>query len=208
MNTLYLDLFSGISGDMFLGAMLDLGVDAARLETELAKLGVGGFHLHVARQTKGGIAGTKFDVHEERGHAHHHHGGNDHHHGHEHPYEHSHAHEHAAARNFADIRRLITGSTLSDWVKGKALAVFQRVAEAEGKIHGQPPDQVHFHEVGVIDSIVDIVGACIALELLGRPRVLASAVIEGTGSVKCAHGRLPLPAPATLEILAARGVRL
>jgi uncharacterized protein (TIGR00299 family) protein len=101
---------------------------------------------------------------------------------------------------------LIAGSGLSEWVKTKATAVFHRLAVAEGKIHGQPAGQVHFHEVGAVDSIVDIVGACVALEFFGRPRVLASAVIDGTGWVDCAHGRFPIPAPATLEILAARGV--
>ena len=209
MSTLYLDLFSGISGDMFLGALLDLGVDAAQLEAELAKLGLGGYHLHIARRTKAGIAGTKFDVHEahdpHHGHPHHAH---EHDHPHAHEHDHGHSHSHAEARNFADIRQMIDASQLSDWVKAKATAVFHHVAKAEGKVHGQLPDQVHFHEVGAIDSIVDIVGACVALELLGRPRVLASAVIEGTGSVRCAHGRLPLPAPATLEILTARGVSL
>jgi len=91
-------------------------------------------------------------------------------------------------------------------VREKALAIFQRVAIAEGKIHGQPPEAIHFHEVGAVDSIVDVVGGCLALEMLGKPRVMAGPVVEGTGWVHCAHGRFPLPAPATLEILAARGV--
>jgi hypothetical protein len=93
-------------------------------------------------------------------------------------------------------------------VKEKAAAVFERIAVAEGKIHGLPPDQVHFHEVGAVDSIVDIAGACIALEMLGKPRVTSSAVVEGTGWIECAHGRLPIPAPATLAILGARGIAL
>ena len=93
-------------------------------------------------------------------------------------------------------------------MKQKAVAVFQRIAEAEGKIHGLPPEQVHFHEVGAVDSIVDIVGACIGLEMLGKPRVLASPVVEGTGWMDCAHGRFPIPAPATLAILGARGIAL
>jgi uncharacterized protein (TIGR00299 family) protein len=101
---------------------------------------------------------------------------------------------------------LIAESRLSEWVKTKATAVFQRLALAEGKIHGQPLEQVHFHEVGAVDSIVDIVGACVALEFFGRPRVLASAVVDGCGWIDCAHGRFPIPAPATLEILSARGV--
>src|SRR5262249_26118851 len=97
---------------------------------------------------------------------------------------------------------------LSNWVKEKSIAVFQRIAIAEGKIHGLPPDGVHFHEVGAIDSIVDIVGACIGLELLNRPRLLASAVVEGNGWMDCAHGRFPIPAPATLAILGPRGIPL
>jgi hypothetical protein len=101
---------------------------------------------------------------------------------------------------------LIAASKLSLWVKQKATAVFQRLAEVEGKIHGQPVETVHFHEVGAVDSIVDIVGACIGLELLGKPRVLAAPVVEGTGWINCAHGRFPLPAPATLALLGARGI--
>ena len=101
---------------------------------------------------------------------------------------------------------MISKSALSDWVKKKSIAIFQRIADAEGKIHGKPPEQVHFHEVGAVDSIVDIVGACIGLELLGKPRVLSAPVVEGTGWINCAHGRFPIPAPATLAILGARGV--
>lgn len=248
MKTLYLDIFSGISGDMFIGALLDVGVDFHQLEHELRKLNLGGYHLHTSRQQRSHIAGTKFDVHVEEcddqchghdheGHEHkehehdvhghpsyHQHGhehshAHKHGHSHEHPeHEHSHEHEHAHShghshthehhheRTFADIEKIIRASTLSDWVKDKAVGVFRRVAVAEGKIHGKPPEQVHFHEVGAVDSIVDIVGACIGLELLGKPRVLAAPVVEGTGWVKCAHGRFPVPTPATLEILGARGV--
>jgi uncharacterized protein (TIGR00299 family) protein len=101
---------------------------------------------------------------------------------------------------------LISRSALSDFVKEKSIAIFQRIANAEGNIHGMPPEQVHFHEVGAIDSIVDIIGACIAVELLGKPKILASNVVEGTGWIHCAHGRFPIPAPATLEILGARGI--
>jgi uncharacterized protein (TIGR00299 family) protein len=201
MKTLYLDIFSGISGDMFLGAMIDIGVDAAVLEAELAKLSLGGYQLHVGRKTKANIEGVKFDVHllPTKGDEH----------SHEHGHSHSHSHDdngHSHERNFADIQSLITDSSLSGWVKEKSIAVFRRVAEAEGKVHGMPPDEVHFHEVGAVDSIVDIVGGCIALELLDKPRVLAAPVTEGTGWVECAHGRFPVPTAATLEILGARGV--
>jgi pyridinium-3,5-bisthiocarboxylic acid mononucleotide nickel chelatase len=204
MRTLYLDLLSGISGDMFLGALIDLGVDAHKLEHELEKLAVNGYHLHATRSSKAGIAGVKFDVHV----------GSDHHHPHHaepHSHEHSARHQrpdhtHAEARSFSEIRHLLQESRLSEWVKQKAAAVFQRIAVAEGKIHGVPPEQVHFHEVGAVDSIVDIAGACVGLELLGKPRVLASPVVEGVGWVNCEHGRFPIPAPATLAILGARGI--
>ena len=219
MKTLYLDVFSGLSGDMFIGALLDLGVDFRQLEYGLAKLHLDGYRLEHRRAAKHGIEGVKFDVQltepapaPEDGPDYHAHS---HSHAHSHgPGEHAHSHgpgaddAHDGSRNFTQIKALIRASTLSDWVKEKSLAVFQRIAVAEGKIHGMPPEQVHFHEVGAVDSIVDIVGGCLALELLGRPRVCASAVVEGTGWVRCAHGRMPLPAPATLEILGARGVAL
>ena len=204
MNTLYLDIFSGISGDMFLGAMIDLGVDAGVIEGELAKLKIDGYQLHVGRKTKANIEGVKFDVHllpTKVG---------EHSHTHEHSHSHSHSHDesggHTHERTFADIRSLIQVSALSEWVKKKSIAVFRRVAVAEGKVHGMPPEEVHFHEVGAVDSIIDIVGGCIALELLGKPCVLAASLVEGTGWVDCAHGRFPVPTAATLEILGARGI--
>jgi len=203
MQTLYLDLFSGISGDMFIAALIDLGVKAGALEQELKKLRLEGYHLHVARGHKANLEGVKFDVHLSE---HHDHGEGSPAHGHAHSHSHPHTHEHG--RTFAQIRELIAGSQLSGWVKQKAGAIFQRVAVAEGRIHGLPPDQVAFHEVGAVDSIIDIIGACIALEMLGKPRVLASPVVEGTGWIDCAHGRLPIPAPATLAILGARGIAL
>jgi uncharacterized protein (TIGR00299 family) protein len=228
MKTLYLDLISGISGDMFLGALIDLGVDFPQLETQLQHLHLDGYHLHCTRGQKSLISGTKFDVHLSppadpnlvpnpnpnptltptpvpHTHEHTHADGTCHAHPHDHGHDHGHGHGH---RTFADIRRLIEGSTLSDWVKAKAIAVFQRVADAEGRIHGVPPNAVHFHEVGAVDSIIDIVGACIALEQLGKPRLLASPVVEGTGWIDCAHGRFPIPAPATLAILTVRQIPL
>ena len=203
MKTLYLDLFSGISGDMFIGALIDLGVDPEKLERELKKLRLDDYHLHVARRQKSGIAGVKFDVHLANAHEHHrehepHHASRITHH--------DHPHHHEESRTFEEIKKLIGRSKLSVWVKKRSIAVFQRIAEAEGKIHGLPPARVHFHEVGAVDSIVDIVGAGIALELLGKPRVIASPVVEGVGWVDCAHGRFPVPAPATLAILGARGI--
>jgi len=185
---------------MFIGAMLDLGLGLDHLERELAKLRVEGYHLHASRAKRSEIEGTKFDVHLGPHHSH------EHAHEHEHTHDHEHGHAHDHGRAHADIRQLIAGSGLSEWVKTKATAVFHRLALAEGKIHGLPAEQVHFHEVGALDSIVDIVGACVALEFFGKPRVLASTVVDGSGWIDCAHGRFPIPAPATLEILAARGV--
>ena len=211
MKTLYLDLFSGISGDMFIGALIDLGIDPKQFEQELSKLELEGYHLHFARGQKGSIAGVKFDVHLAHSHEHdnHDHSHARHSHGPAHSHSaHSHSHTHDDARGFLQIQQLIAASRLSDWVKKKSVAVFQRIAVAEGKIHGVPSDQVHFHEVGAVDSIVDIVGASVALELLGRPRLLASPVVEGNGWIDCAHGRFPIPAPATLAILGARGIAL
>jgi uncharacterized protein (TIGR00299 family) protein len=231
MKTLYLDIFSGISGDMFIGALLDLGIDPHELEHELEKLKLDGYHLHVSRAHKAAIEGVKFDVHlaHEHTHAHSHqddeHEHDEHHHHEEHPHDHGHHHQHehsdpshpshhhessdhSHGRNYSQIKHLISSSRLSDWVKTKSVAVFHRIAVAEGKIHGLPPEQVHFHEVGAVDSIVDIVGACVALELLGKPRILASPVVEGTGWINCAHGRFPIPAPATLSILGQRGISL
>lgn len=219
MKTLYLDVFSGLSGDMFIGALLDLGADFRQLEYGLAKLNLEGYSLAHRRAAKCGIEGVKFDVlltepapvpasegPDYHAHSHtHSHGPGDHSHAHG-PGDSGHSHD--GSRNFHQIKLLIRASTLSDWVQKKSIAVFHRIAVAEGKIHGMPPEQVHFHEVGAVDSIVDIVGGCLALELLGKPRVLASAVVEGTGWVRCAHGRMPLPAPATLEILGARGIAL
>ena len=221
MKTLYLDIFSGISGDMFIGALLDLGVEFQDLERELRKLGVHGYHLRSSLGHKGAIAGVKFDVHlEDHGHDQHHddehhdhgHADDEHHHDeHHHDHDLSHKqgpHSHGHGRTFAEIRELIQRSSLSEWVKARSVSVFHRIAVAEGAIHGQPPEEVHFHEVGAVDSIVDIVGACVGLELLGRPAVLASEVTEGTGWIECAHGRFPIPAPATLGILSQRAVRV
>jgi hypothetical protein len=221
VKTLYLDIFSGIAGDMFIAALLDLGVDAAQLERELKKLKLDGYHLHISRQQKSSIAGVKFDVHLAHDHDHGHSHEHEHHvhesacgiqlhaHGHAHHHEHDdahHHHRHEDQRNFSEIQQLISRSKLSAWVKQKSIAVFQRIADAEGKIHGPPPNEVHFHEVGAVDSIVDIVGAAIALEQLGKPRVFASPVVEGTGWIDCAHGKFPVPAPATLAILGARKI--
>ncbi len=209
MKTLYLDLLSGISGDMFLGGLIDIGVDFTALQNELQRLPVEGYHLHAGRGQKMGITGVKFDVHLAHDHTADSHGNHDDHthpHGHQHP--HASGHGHGDSRTFQDILTLISASPYSTWVKTKAEAIFHRIAVAEGKIHGKAPEAVHFHEVGAIDSIVDIVGGVLAVEMLGRPHIMASNVVDGTGWVDCAHGRFPVPVPATLEILGARGITL
>ena len=176
---LYLDCLSGISGDMTVGALCDLGVEPETIRAELDKLSLGEVHFEFERQSRQGISGTKFLV-RENGHAH--------------------------GRRWVEIRELIGQSALSEFVRQKALAVFERIAVAEAKIHGVPVETIGFHEVGAIDSIADIVGACVALDALDRPRVIVSPLREGRGWIDCAHGCFPLPAPATLEIL--RGVEL
>ena len=188
MRTLYLDCFAGASGDMLVGALLDCGLDFERLKADLAKLGVGGYELALRRVDRSGISAAKFDVHLHA--AEHHH---DDHHGHHH-----HHNEH---RSLSEIQRLIAASGLCQEVKGRAAAIFQRLGEAEAKIHGIPVERVHFHEVGAVDSIVDIVGASIALEALGVERLITSPLHVGSGTFTCAHGTYPVPGPATAELL-------
>jgi len=234
MRVLYLDCSSGISGDMTVGALIDLGVQPSTLEWELAKLNLGDFHMHFAREQRSSVEGIKFGIHEgavhsheqdehphaEHTHSHEHEHGHSHEHDHgehahaehahaEHAHaehEHEHHHEHAHGRTHREIRDLISHSELSPFVKERALAIFQRIAVAEGKIHGVPPEEVGFHEVGALDSIADIVCTCIGIEALGVEKVFASALHDGHGWVDCAHGRFPVPVPATLEIL--KGVPL
>ncbi len=178
MKLLYYDCFSGISGDMNLGALVDLGVDPSYLAAELKKLPLQGYELKIGRAERKGISGTKVDVLT----------GTE---------KHSH-------RSFSTIKQLITKSGLSDAVRERSLDIFLRLARAESRIHGIDIDQVHFHEVGAVDSIVDIVGAAICLDYLAVDAVWASPVEVGGGFVTCAHGTYPVPAPATAELL--RGV--
>jgi uncharacterized protein (TIGR00299 family) protein len=224
MKTLYLDCFSGASGDMLLGALIDLGLKPSALEWELAKLDLPErFHLHAQREKRQNIEGIKFDAHEGATHVHkeekhdHHHShdhdehhhhdcGHDHDHGHEHHDHDDHEHEHSHGRSFQDIQELISKSGLSDSVKQRSFNVFKRIADAEGKIHGVAPEKVTFHEVGAVDSIIDIIGFCIGVEKLGIEKIIASHLVEGSGWIECAHGRFPVPCPATLEIL--KGISL
>lgn len=203
MKILYFDCFAGISGDMNLGALIDLGVDADHLKQELARLPIHGYSLKIERDVRKGISGTRVEVVIDVHHRHTHHGNRSsllmhHHQGHD-----SH-HHHSAYR---DIREMISGSSLSERVKEISLAIFAKVAVAEGKIHGQPAEEVQFHEVGAIDSIVDIVGAAICLEYLSPGRIICSTVEVGGGTIQCAHGTYPVPAPATAEILSGFPIR-
>jgi pyridinium-3,5-bisthiocarboxylic acid mononucleotide nickel chelatase len=203
-RTLYLDCFAGISGDMFLGAMLDCGLDFEFLKGELAKLGVPGYELSLTRVDRSGISAVKFDVHLLETHAEVERVPHTHTHSHPHEHTHSHAHgeaEHSHHRALSDIKRLIAGSDLAETVKDRATHIFQRLGEAEAKIHNIPLESVHFHEVGALDSIVDIVGVCVALEALQIARIIASPLHVGSGTFKCAHGTYPVPGPAATELL-------
>jgi hypothetical protein len=188
MRVLYYDCFSGISGDMNLGAMIDLGVDPNYVKSQLAKLNINEYNILIQKDTKNGISGTNVEVillqkthHEEN---------------------HSHNHHHHHHRNLTQIVEIINSSELSSKVKTISIEIFKKVAEAEAKVHNKPVDEVHFHEVGAVDSIVDIVGAAICFDYLDVDQVLSSRVEVGHGFVNCAHGTLPVPAPATSEILA------
>ncbi len=252
MKILYFDCFAGISGDMTIGAMLDLGVSADWLTQELSKLGLGGYTLKVTPDEKKGISGTRFRViledssgHEtedpgllaaQNGHGHdhqhfhdhedgsahedphshehdhgHHHSHSHDTHGHSHTHEHVHgseSHPHSHSHNsYSDIRQLILNSGIDEDAKGTALRIFHRIARAEAKVHGKDLDTVHFHEVGAVDSIVDIVGTALCLKALGVDRIYCSPVHTGSGFIKCAHGFMPVPAPATLEIFTESALR-
>ena len=175
MKILYYDCFSGISGDMNLGAMLDLGIDPAFLINELKKLNLSGWELEFTKDQRHGIGGTMVTVKQT-------------HHGHVH-------------RHLADIEKIINNSTLDSNTKELSKKIFMRVAEAEASVHGIPVNEVHFHEVGAIDSIIDIVGAAICFNSLKIDAVHVSVIELGGGMVKCEHGMLPVPAPATAEII-------
>jgi uncharacterized protein (TIGR00299 family) protein len=175
---LLLEPVGGIAGDMFLGAALDLGVDRAALDGALSTLGVQGFRLLATPAHSGGIRGTHLEVRVEEG--------------------------QARARHLPEILALIDGSGLAPRARAAARAIFERIGRAEARVHGVTIDQVHFHEVGALDSIVDVCGAAAVMEILGWPRVLCAPPELGQGFVATAHGRLPVPPPAVLEIL--RGI--
>lgn len=177
MKILYYDCFAGISGDMNLGAMIDLGVDKDLLTSELAKLNLSGYKIEVCRNKRHHIEGTRVNViltDKKETHPH---------------------------RNLNDIEHIIDSSSLNENIKTISKTMFQKLAEAESKIHGKPINEIHFHEVGAVDSIVDIVGSAICYDFLKVDKVICSRIELGGGFVKCKHGTLPVPAPATMEIL-------
>ncbi|QMU07973.1 nickel pincer cofactor biosynthesis protein LarC [Levilactobacillus suantsaii] len=191
MRTLYLDAFSGVSGDMFIGALLDLGVKLSDLEVALKQLHVTGYTLQAERTAKSAIYGTNFDVVLDRGTKDH--GfveGPHNHHG----------------RHLSDIVQLIQSSDLKATVKQHAIAIFQDIGQAESQVHQVPLTNVHFHEVGALDSIVDIVGSCICLDLLHVDQIKCSTIADGSGFINVAHGEMPVPVPAVAQMLTERPI--
>jgi len=173
MTMAYFDCFAGAGGDMIVGALLDAGADFEALRSHLLKLPVDEVQLSREKVRRGGISGTQFHVET---HDHHHH------------------------RGLREILALIEGAGLPGRVVNRARSIFQRLGQAEAKVHGVDVQEVHFHEVGAVDSIMDIVGACVAMELLGIDRIACSPVPMGSGMVRCEHGVMPVPAPATAEL--------
>ena len=252
MSTLYLEPFSGLSGDMLNALLLDLGADRKHLEEALKTISRYGYHLHVDRIAKSSIWGTDFDVHMEHGekdhgiagdfdhhdheHEHHHHHehehthehahshaheehthahthehshshehDHDHHHehthdGHSHEHTHSHHHHHGEVRGLKEIETIILSSGVSDFVKEKSLEVFRDIAQAEANVHQMPVEEIHFHEVGATDSIIDIMSFFILWETLDIDAVYSTAVTEGSGTITVAHGVMPVPVPAVMQL--------
>lgn len=174
MKIAYFDCFAGAGGDMIVAAMLDAGVDADWLIEQIDSLAIEGLHIEITETTRGGMRGLKFTpvVKTERKH-----------------------------RNLADILEIVAASAISDPAKKQVASIFNALAQAEAYVHGKPVDQIHFHEVGAVDSIVDIVAACAALDALQIDQVHCSTISVGGGTFKCAHGIMPAPAPATIELL-------
>ncbi|WP_067730389.1 nickel pincer cofactor biosynthesis protein LarC [Oceanobacillus damuensis] len=227
MKFLYFDCFSGVSGDMTIASLVDAGGDSNHLENELKKLGMEDeYELKWDKVVKNGITSTKFDVvllnkEKEQGHHHHHHHDDDHDHNHSHSHHHHHDHEHNHShdhhhddhshshdhshghshRSYKDIVKLIESAGFEESVQETALKIFKKIGEAEGRIHGMPLEEVHFHEVGAVDSIIDIVGTAILIHQMGIEKVKSAPVPVGGGKIRIDHGVYPVPAPATLEIL-------
>jgi len=174
MKIAYFDCFSGISGDMILGALVDAGLEMERLRAELARLPISGYTLGAQAVRRRGLRGTHVEVQVS---------------------------EEGVERHLEEIEAIIRNGDLPDTVKARSLAIFRRLAQAEARVHGISVGDVHFHEVGAVDAIVDVVGAVVGLWMLGVERVYASPVHVGRGTLECTHGTLPVPAPATLELL-------
>lgn len=177
MKIAYFDCFAGASGDMIIGALLDAGLAIECLREEIAKLGLSHYTLDVEKVVKRGIGGSKACIGIEQ-----------HHHGHHH-------------RRLSHIQEIIGKSDLQDSIKEKSIAIFTRMAEAEARVHRTTVEEIHFHEVGAMDAIIDVVGAVIGMTALGIQKIFCSPIHVGCGTVKCAHGTLPVPAPATAELI-------
>jgi uncharacterized protein (TIGR00299 family) protein len=190
VTLLYFDCFSGAAGDMILGALLDAGLPLDDLRRALGSLALDRETVWTERVTRAGVSATKLRVRGERPSP-----------DHAHDHEHEHHHSHGEHRTLAEIVHLIDGAALSTPAKQRAQALFAQLADAEAAIHGTPADKVHLHEVGALDSIIDIVGTVYALEALGVDRVVASPLNVGSGSIRSAHGLYPVPAPATTRLL-------
>lgn len=228
---LYFDCFAGISGDMTIGALIDLGLDPSAVIDEIKKLGVKGYDIEINKINRYSISGTDVKVtlngeaecdheHEdEHGHedghgledvhGHEHDGGHDHSHEHGHGHGHHHHHHHEGNdRSLSDIVHIIRASGISEKAKKLAITVFGEIAKAEAAVHGTLLSEVHFHEVGAVDSIVDIVGTAICIDMLKADRIFCSPVHEGQGFVDCRHGRLPVPVPAVIKMLGGSGISI
>ena len=221
-HTLIIDGTSGISGDMTVAALLDLGASEEHLREQLATLPVDGFTIAVTRVNKHGIDACDFDVHlaeELENHDHdmawlygneaaaehtHEHDHEGHGHGHE-GHHHAHHHHH---RSLADVTAIIDGSQLSDGAKRRALTIFTALAAAEAKAHGKTPETVMFHEVGAVDSIVDVCSVAICLDNLGIEDIVVESLSEGHGTIRCAHGLMPIPVPAVVNLCQAGNIAL
>ena len=223
MKTLYLECSMGAAGDMLTAALLELTEDRQAFVGRMNALGLPGVEVAAEPSVKCGITGTHMRVtvhgeeeesldadHHEHEHDHHHEHGHehdhehDHHHEHDHEHHHDHEHGHHHNSSLTDIDEIISGLDVSEKVKSDARAVYALIAEAESKVHGRPVTEIHFHEVGTMDAVADVVGVCLLMDMLSPDQVLASPVHTGSGHVRCAHGILPVPAPATALIL--RGI--
>ncbi len=189
MKTIYFDCFAGAAGDMLVGALIDVGLDFAALEGELAKLGIDGYSISNDIILKQGVTSRKFKVNITRDTHHHHHEGGDSHGAHHH------------GRSYVQIREILEKAPIPEAPKKRAISAFHRLGVVEAGIHGVGLDAIHFHEVGAVDSIIDITGYFLGLHMLGIERVAASPLPVGSGFVQCAHGRMPVPAPATAKLL-------